>query len=274
VTSKKKERRRKEKKKQTTKPLFLLFFSFPLFNQKKNRKEMARAHSTVSHFSASRAVLCLALFLGMACGQLTLIQTTEQLSQARNNLAGCSTQFLAFFAGGHINLSNTGTTNVDIFDLETRNWTRTDLSAPRGKLVCTAVQDVVLFAGGIDGSTFSAVVDVFNITSRTWLPPLTLQEARYSLAGVTVGTNKAIFAGGNSVDGATNTIDIFDYDTMTITPSTNSLSVSRFEVTATAVGDMAFFAGGFDDTPFDTVKKILFLSFAFLNFFFIIIFLV
>jgi N-acetylneuraminic acid mutarotase len=68
-------------------------------------------------------------------------------------------------------------------------------------LAGAAAGNLVLFAGGRNGtSPFSAVVDVFDTSTRSWLTPTNLSQPRYWLAGVAAG-NIILFAGGETSSG-------------------------------------------------------------------------
>ena len=87
--------------------------------------------------------------------------------------------------------------DVDVFDVTSGLWSKELLSVARDSLAATSVGDLAIFAGGgtLNG-VGSAAIDVYNVTSKVWLPPLQLKGgARLGLAAATVG-NLAIFAGG------------------------------------------------------------------------------
>jgi hypothetical protein len=133
------------------------------------------------------------------------------------------------------------------------------LSVGRDSLAATSVGDLAIFAGGSSASGVAfAAVDLYNVTSRSWLPPAQLKGGpRLGLSATTVG-NLAIFAGGGgalflqcsqkvahlmqTVAGISKAVDIFDVTTGIW--STAQLSFERTFLAATSVGNIALFAGG------------------------------
>ena len=80
-------------------------------------------------------------------------------------------QHLVSFAGGSGSFLTKQT--VDIYDALLKTFTIAALSAPRSSLAAASLPNLGLafFAGGYSGfNTYSDVVDVFNATSRTFLP--------------------------------------------------------------------------------------------------------
>ncbi len=80
-------------------------------------------------------------------------------------------QHLVVFAGGSGSFVTSAT--VDIYDALLKTFTVAALSAPRSSLAATSLYNLGLafFAGGYRGlNTCSDVVDVFNATSRSFLP--------------------------------------------------------------------------------------------------------
>lgn len=89
---------------------------------------------------------------------------------------------------------------VDIYDMASGNWSKEVLSIARDSLAATSVGNLAIFAGGCTaGVVASSVVDIYNVSSKSWLPSFQLQGgARLGLAATTVG-NLAIFAGGGGL---------------------------------------------------------------------------
>ena len=82
---------------------------------------------------------------------------------------------------------------------------------------------------------------VYNDTvTRT--TPTKLSQARYSLAGASVG-DYALFAGGYSSPSYYATVDAYNSSLVRSTPT--SLSVVKSSLAGASVGDYALFAGGF-----------------------------
>ena len=107
--------------------------------------------------------------------------------------------------------------SVERFDTRYRNFTSfpDGLVRPRALLAAAATSTKAFFAGGFDGQARSDV-DVFDLDTDSFYQITPLQEARYSLIGVTVkeGQDIAIFGGGRRRDGLSPTgskmIDIYD----------------------------------------------------------------
>lgn len=93
-------------------------------------------------------------------------------------------------------------------------------------------------------------IDIYDLGTQTW-SDASLSQARYGgMAVVTLGT-KVFFAGGNTSATdyvPTSRVDIFDSNLGSWT--TRDLSRARGDLTATAVNDKVFFAGGYN--PYDT----------------------
>jgi N-acetylneuraminic acid mutarotase len=64
-------------------------------------------------------------------------------------------------------------------------------------LAGAAAGNLILFAGGWNGSDYFAVVDVFDTSTRSWLNTTNLSQPRCCLAGVAAG-NLVLFAGGQN----------------------------------------------------------------------------
>jgi len=184
--------------------------------------------------------LVVILVLGGVFGEFRLSQRQTTLSVGRTFLAGASTQYHAFFGGGSDNTS-TPTKAVDIFNLLDNSVVRTNLGEPREKLSAVVVGELVLFAGGFNGSSFSNRVDVYNSSSMLWLPPQYLFEARMLMGATAIG-QYAMFGGGIGDDGPSANLDI--YDETTDSWNRTTLSFPRFDLAATSVNGIAFFAGG------------------------------
>ncbi|MCA9313600.1 hypothetical protein KDA08_04805, partial [Candidatus Saccharibacteria bacterium] len=131
-------------------------------------------------------------------------------------------------------------------------WTLA-LSTTLYSLAATTIGTYTIFGGGLHAGVPSNVVDI--VTMVNYNPPssgvsrksVALSEARYNLAATSVG-QCAIFAGGTSVSGLSDRVDIFNLSiwngTSTITPLTMSLSEPREKLVAVSIGNYAIFAGG------------------------------
>jgi hypothetical protein len=89
---------------------------------------------------------------------------------------------------------------VDIYDMASGNWSKEVLSIARDSLAAASVGNLAIFAGGgTAGGVASSAVDIYNVSSKSWLPSFQLQGgARLGLAATSVG-NLAIFAGGGGL---------------------------------------------------------------------------
>jgi len=137
----------------------------------------------------------------------TSAQTTANLSQARLGLAGCSGEGTkGYFAGGMTGLANVTVTTADKITYSndtTTAQTTGNLSQARYYLTgCSGENTKGYFAGGISSNLGLGVVtsDKITYTSDTTAAQTSanLSQARGYLAGVTEGSQKGYFAGGNS----------------------------------------------------------------------------
>lgn len=174
--------------------------------------------------------------------------TTENLSEGRVFLTAVRVGEKILFAGGikklnwstsQFELSN----RVDIYDLNTGQWSSATLSQPRAFIASAVNGKLAFFAGGWVGpSTVSDVVDIYDSETDTW-STASLSVPRAQAAGASVG-DKVLFAGGglNTSFTPTDIVDI--YDTEMNEWSTATLSVPRGELLAATIDDKVFFVGG------------------------------
>jgi hypothetical protein len=158
------------------------------------------------------------------------------------------------FAGGFS--MGAYSSRVDIYDMITKNWFTAELSetARQGMAVAT-LGSKIFFAGGFDadnGYPITSRVDIYDVATNTW-STAELSHPRAYLAAATLG-NKIFFAGGlgwssPNYGGVLTALDVVDiYDDNSHSWTTASLSVGRYELTATAVGSKIYFAGGIYDS--------------------------
>jgi hypothetical protein len=117
----------------------------------------------------------------------------------------------------------------------------------------TSAGPYALFAGGnakpYGYGTYSDAVEIYDSRTSRW-STATLSEPRRLLAAASVD-GKAIFAGGDSIDGRSSAVDIFD--SATGRWSTCTLPHIRDGSGAASVGHLAIFAGGgYADASSDT----------------------
>eukprot|EP01118_Nematostelium_gracile_P012898 TRINITY_DN478_c0_g1_i3.p1 TRINITY_DN478_c0_g1~~TRINITY_DN478_c0_g1_i3.p1 ORF type:complete len:388 (+),score=91.46 TRINITY_DN478_c0_g1_i3:157-1320(+) len=170
--------------------------------------------------------------------------STAQFSRPGFQLGVAALNGLVYITGG-----NYGSLLFDILDTKTMNITSETLPLPAYGNNAVVVRDLIVIAGGNNAS-----IAIYNTTSKTFsTTPYSL--ARFSLKSVSVG-NLVLSAGGtftvqigNSSDytrAMSDNVDVFDPTTMTSTLLYH-LSIARTEMGATAVGNLAIFAGGKDN---------------------------
>ena len=166
--------------------------------------------------------------------------STATLSRPRQFLAAATAGGKALFGGG---FDGSPLADVDVYDDSSGTWSTAMLSQARGGLAATSVGDRVFFGGGFESfASMSAVVDVYDAQSGSWSVEH-LSVPRAFAAATSVGS-EALFAGGVAAGPVPLAIvDVFDTQTMTWS-SPRSLSIPRFDVGITALGNRAFVGGG------------------------------
>ena len=182
--------------------------------------------------------------------------STATLSQARFFPAGASVGTKVFFAGGDTYALATGpvaSAVVDIYDSvlgppdDPAAWSvGPPLCQARTQLSAVTVGTQVLFAGGHDFTTSYDNVDIYDEAGGSWsMARLSEPNAKPFGSSTSVGS-LAFFGGGQATGfppfGWSAVVDI--YNAQTGEWSTESMSVPRGELCATAVGDTVLFAGG------------------------------
>ena len=170
-----------------------------------------------------------------------LIHTTGLLTSACGP-AAATVGDLALFA-------DIGTSNVDIYNASTGQWSTAQLSQARDGMAAVSVGDKAIFAGGYyfrhHGNVIcdSDAVDIFHGRTGRW-STVQLSGPRPAVSVITVGT-KVLFAGGIYYIGDTGTdssvVDIYDYSTGKW--SVSALSQPGSGLHPTAVGDLTMFTG-------------------------------
>jgi hypothetical protein len=136
---------------------------------------------------------------------------------------------------------------VEIYDVETEEWSYAQLSVARAAFAYAIVGDLAIFAGGFTLSPLNPItdrVDIYNFTSNTWTTAQ-LSTPRGFLAAATVGSKVLIAGGVNPNNTLSKRVDI--YDAVNNTWSIDSLSEPRamFQDDATTIcEELAYFAGG------------------------------
>ncbi len=179
------------------------------------------------------------------------------LSEGRIGLVSAAASNKILFGGGMV--TGAYSSRVDIYNTTTKSWSTAELTKPeRQGMVVATVANKILFAGGGDNDNGGTTtrVDVYDASNNTW-STAELSKGREYLAAATLG-NKVFFAGGTSWETdasgystwvTSNVVDIYDNSTNTWT--TDNLSESRSDLSATAAGNKIYFAGGYKG-PFTT----------------------
>ncbi|MCC7106464.1 MAG: hypothetical protein IT307_15105, partial [Chloroflexi bacterium] len=186
--------------------------------------------------------------------------TVLPLSVPRANAALAAIDSVAVVAGGHFSETPRDPSDVvDILDLRAHTMVSGRLSQARSRSSALAVGRKVLIAGGeaagtgagIDSTTQSNLVDIYDVDRHEWSVTTFSEQRRGAMASAAVGS-KAILAGGVSllqrnpsggvIAVRTDTADV--YDAVTETWSVARLSAPRSGMDVAVVGERAVFAGG------------------------------
>jgi hypothetical protein len=141
-----------------------------------------------------------------------------------------------FFAGGSTP-SGTISSEVDIYDTSTSQWlTPITLPQARTYMSVAVVGNIVIFAGGYNGSSETTEVDIYNSSTGTlihgnWLP----QAAQSQYITVTTVGSKALFAAGSNGFDTVSTIGV--YDASSGQWSNHTLTQTRGLITTATVGE-------------------------------------
>lgn len=175
----------------------------------------------------------------------------QNLSVARASVSAVKIGQELWFGGGYIQTSATAFTFydvIDVYNLQSNQWSTRKLSAPR---VCSAavLGNRVVFAGGqgIQGAT--DLTDIFNSATQQWTTAQ-LSVPRFNAAIATAEPYVIVAGGSTFVKDALDVVDL--WNTQTNTWTTSKLSAPRALIGASnACGDKAIFAGG-GDADWDT----------------------
>lgn len=169
-----------------------------------------------------------------------------ELSVPRATVMAIGLEDKVLFAGGATAgpfFSNpVGSNVIDIYDLNTGEWSTATLSEPKGWGSVVRAGNRVFFAGGLlDNNTMSKRIDIYDVQSGEWSMD-SLSVARAAGTVATLG-HQIFFAGGITLPGGeTDVVDI--YDTETDTWSVAHLSEPRATLASASACGQAFFAGG------------------------------
>lgn len=169
-----------------------------------------------------------------------------ELSVPRATVMAIGLEDKVLFAGGATAgpfFSNpVGSNVIDIYDLNTGEWSTTTLPEPKGWGSVVRAGNRVFFAGGLlDNNTMSKRIDIYDVQSGEWSMD-SLSVARAAGTVATLG-HQIFFAGGITLPGGeTDVVDI--YDTETDTWSVAHLSEPRATLASASACGQTFFAGG------------------------------
>ena len=186
--------------------------------------------------------------------------SVANLSEGRYDLVALDVAQLAIFAGGTISQGPGGPVASDAIDIYSATaapqfaWTTATLTRARTELAAGLHGTWLVFAGGRDGATVLADVE---LTNAFGIPQQTssLSVPRYGLAGASV-FGFALFAGGTDASGnPSDVVDIMLPGGATPSWTTGALSQARTHLSAFTIGSRAYFVGGEDaaGNPSDVV---------------------
>ena len=136
---------------------------------------------------------------------------------------------------------------LDIFDFNTNGWSSSTMPSTFGYRFTFQYNNKLFFAGGQDGSSYTTLVDVYDIGTQSWssfnltvprkrvfLPPAYFHyEDKYVIAGGATGGSS-----GSVVD----LIEVIDLNTYNI--DTYHLSKAKREMCGCGTNDVLVFGGG------------------------------
>lgn len=179
--------------------------------------------------------------------------TPTALTYSVYELASASNGTLAFFGGGYT-AESVESKLVDVYNSSLVKQTSVELSIARKQLSATFIDGAdkyVLFGGGHGDGTLYPNIDVFTQDGTRTSLVGGLSKARKRLTAVTCGTTatnrKALFAGGEQNGTRFDIVDAYDaYLGHTLE---KPLSVARYQLASTAIGNYAFVGGGYGTSP-------------------------
>jgi hypothetical protein len=205
-----------------------------------------------------KLLLVFCLFSSLLCfGQWTEITPKVTASFWNNSIAYNGR---VYFAGGLLtaNFNGNYTDKVSYVDLATETTVTLPigLSKSRAGIMCAAYDNKIYFAGGYKGTTQNTaglfvydIIDIYDITTETWLPAKHLSTPR-GFGAAAVVNGKIMFAGGYYLSGSTilssDVVDILDATTGEWLPIQH-LSEGRNDFQAAVIGNKVWFCGGVID---------------------------
>jgi len=155
-----------------------------------------------------------------------------------------------FFAGGAPEL-DVGTDLVEVYDVNTGDWSYDTLSQARSFPAAVAYGNKVYFAGGaLPNNSSSDVVDIYNVDTETWEETQTLSEPRIVRAlkvkDALLFIGETDFISANGIYGPANgVIDVYYPETgLWNTPEVSDLNLPRITYGCAAYENKAFVGGG------------------------------
>ena len=197
-------------------------------------------------------------------GELAYYGTATPLYVEREGLAAASIGDYALFGGGYRSLrDDTPLNKVDTYSSVLTHGTSITLSkSNREYLAATSLGNYALFGGGRDTPFYSDwVLDAFN--SSLALTTKSIRNAAiHRLAATTIG-NYALFGGGTVnfldeewADGTWTTMRtdiVYAYNSSLSQSTPTKLSVARYNLAATTIGNYALFGGGDGAAYYNTI---------------------
>lgn len=94
--------------------------------------------------------------------------------------------------------AQTGVATVDVYDIETQIWYNTSLIVARYWAAAASFGTKIVIAGGfLNPFQHSRAVDVFDVSTETWVSSSTALSAARSFIGAAALGGKIVFAGGS-----------------------------------------------------------------------------
>ncbi len=193
-----------------------------------------------------------------------IISTNIDINKENIGATSLKNQGLVFFAGGLSRFSvgsELNVKNVDIYNINTNQWSTAELSFGRYEVSATSLQTkgLAFFAGGsyvpggdmTKNSILCNNVDIYNAITNTWTTSA-LSVNRSGIASTALDKQNLVFFAGGYITIAngypeftTDTIDI--YNATSQTWSTHKLFIKNMYVMATALSNygLAFMGGAF-----------------------------
>ena len=136
-----------------------------------------------------------------------------------------------------------GSNVVDLYDSGTGRWSTAPLSQARSTLSATSVGTVAFFAGGFNNGKLLMIVIVCCVKECLLRLQDVLWEHGCLCLGMRCGSDCFLMRATAGYPGFSNVVDL--YDSGTGRWSTAQLSQARGSLSATSVGTVSMFAGGY-----------------------------